>query len=106
MQQTVKHSRAVMFVFFCTQNIPIKTLKAYADALMKNTVVERFSIVGTRSNDPVAFVSLTTVTFNTKCCTIIHFTGLLLHFSEIQGSLCYSITLLLTCFCLLTFIRV
>lgn len=24
---------------------------------MKNTVVERFSIVGTRSNDPVAFVS-------------------------------------------------
>lgn len=43
--------------FFCTQNIPIKTLKAYAEALMKNTVVERFSIVGTRSNDPVAFVS-------------------------------------------------
>lgn len=44
-------------VCFCTQNIPIKTLKAYAEALMKNTVVERFSIVGTRSNDPVAFVS-------------------------------------------------
>ena len=42
---------------FCSQNIPIKTLKAYAEALMKNTVVERFSIVGTRSNDPVAFVS-------------------------------------------------
>ncbi len=45
-------------VFVCTQNIPIKTLKAYAEALMKNTVVERFSIVGTRSNDPVAFVRL------------------------------------------------
>ncbi|KAM4750009.1 tropomodulin-1 isoform 1-T1 [Anableps anableps] len=37
------------------KNIPIPTLKAYAEALMKNTVVERFSIVGTRSNDPVAF---------------------------------------------------
>lgn len=44
--------------FVCrTQNIPIKTLKSYAEALIKNTVVERFSIVGTRSNDPVAFVS-------------------------------------------------
>uniref|UniRef100_A0A1A7WQU8 Tropomodulin 1 n=3 Tax=Iconisemion striatum TaxID=60296 RepID=A0A1A7WQU8_9TELE len=37
------------------KNIPVPTLKAYAEALMKNTVVERFSIVGTRSNDPVAF---------------------------------------------------
>uniref|UniRef100_A0A3B5QXV9 Tropomodulin 1 n=1 Tax=Xiphophorus maculatus TaxID=8083 RepID=A0A3B5QXV9_XIPMA len=37
------------------KNIPIPILKAYAEALMKNTVVERFSIVGTRSNDPVAF---------------------------------------------------
>uniref|UniRef100_A0A3Q3XMM2 Uncharacterized protein n=1 Tax=Mola mola TaxID=94237 RepID=A0A3Q3XMM2_MOLML len=37
------------------KNIPIKTLKAYAEALIKNTVVERFSIVGTRSNNPVAF---------------------------------------------------
>lgn len=45
-------------VFLVPQNIPIPTLKAYAEALMKNTVVERFSIVGTRSNDPVAFVSL------------------------------------------------
>ncbi|KAK7929332.1 hypothetical protein WMY93_005727 [Mugilogobius chulae] len=36
------------------RNIPIPTLKAYAEALMKNTVVERLSIVGTRSNDPVA----------------------------------------------------
>lgn len=33
----------------------MKTLKAYADALTENTAVERFSIVGTRSNDPVAF---------------------------------------------------
>lgn len=32
---------------------------------MKNTVVERFSIVGTRSNDPVAFVSL--MLFNLSC---------------------------------------
>lgn len=43
-------------VLLVTQNIPVPTLKAYAEALMKNTVVERFSIVGTRSNDPVAFV--------------------------------------------------
>lgn len=40
------------------QNIPVKTLRSYAEALMKNTVVESFSIVGTRSNDPVAFVSV------------------------------------------------
>lgn len=46
-----------MSASLCTQNIPIKTLKAYAEALTKNTVVERFSLVGTRSNDPVAFVS-------------------------------------------------
>uniref|UniRef100_A0A3P9I8N8 Tropomodulin 1 n=2 Tax=Oryzias latipes TaxID=8090 RepID=A0A3P9I8N8_ORYLA len=37
------------------KNIPVPTLKAYAEALMKNSVVERLSIVGTRSNDPVAF---------------------------------------------------
>ncbi|KAG7253088.1 hypothetical protein CRUP_035722, partial [Coryphaenoides rupestris] len=36
-------------------NIPVPTLKAYAAALRENTVVERLSIVGTRSNDPVAF---------------------------------------------------
>lgn len=53
-----KYIEIIIFLFFCTQNIPIPTLKAYAEALMKNTVVERFSIVGTRSNDPVAFVSL------------------------------------------------
>ncbi|KAI4873385.1 hypothetical protein NFI96_006608 [Prochilodus magdalenae] len=39
------------------KNIPISTLKAYAEALKTNTVVERLSIVGTRSNDPVAHCS-------------------------------------------------
>lgn len=39
------------------QNIPVPVLKAYAEALAENSVVERFSIVGTRSNDPVANVS-------------------------------------------------
>lgn len=51
------------------QNIPIPTLKAYADALMRNSVVERFSIVGTRSNDPVAFVSLSCKVENTALNT-------------------------------------
>ncbi|KAI1887782.1 hypothetical protein AGOR_G00193910 [Albula goreensis] len=37
------------------RNIPIPTLKAYAEALRENSVVERLSIVGTRSNDPVAY---------------------------------------------------
>ncbi|NXY26953.1 TMOD1 protein, partial [Atrichornis clamosus] len=36
-------------------NIPIPTLKAFADALKNNVYVKKFSIVGTRSNDPVAF---------------------------------------------------
>ncbi|XP_063074329.1 tropomodulin-1 isoform X2 [Engraulis encrasicolus] len=36
------------------KNIPVPVLKAYAEALAENSVVERFSIVGTRSNDPVA----------------------------------------------------
>ncbi|NXK79857.1 TMOD1 protein, partial [Amazona guildingii] len=36
-------------------NIPIPTLKAFAEALNNNTYVKKFSIVGTRSNDPVAF---------------------------------------------------
>ncbi|NWW18835.1 TMOD1 protein, partial [Falcunculus frontatus] len=36
-------------------NIPIPTLKAFAEALRNNTYVKKFSIVGTRSNDPVAF---------------------------------------------------
>lgn len=37
------------------RNIPIPTLKAYAEALKENSYVKKFSIVGTRSNDPVAF---------------------------------------------------
>ncbi|XP_020383995.1 tropomodulin-1 isoform X1 [Rhincodon typus] len=36
------------------KNIPLATLKAYAEALKNNTHVKKFSIVGTRSNDPVA----------------------------------------------------
>ncbi|NWY91471.1 TMOD1 protein, partial [Loxia curvirostra] len=36
-------------------NIPIPTLKAFAEALKNNEYVKKFSIVGTRSNDPVAF---------------------------------------------------
>ncbi|NXS51868.1 TMOD1 protein, partial [Brachypteracias leptosomus] len=36
-------------------NIPIPTLKAFAEALKNNTYVKKFSVVGTRSNDPVAF---------------------------------------------------
>ncbi|NXS09284.1 TMOD1 protein, partial [Neodrepanis coruscans] len=36
-------------------NIPIPTLKAFAEALKNNTYVKKFSIVGTRSNDPVGF---------------------------------------------------
>ena len=41
---------------FSLQNIPIPTLKAYAEALKENSYVKKFSIVGTRSSDPVAFV--------------------------------------------------
>uniref|UniRef100_A0A8D0GXK0 Tropomodulin 1 n=1 Tax=Sphenodon punctatus TaxID=8508 RepID=A0A8D0GXK0_SPHPU len=37
------------------RNIPIPTLKAYAEALKNNSYVKKFSIVGTRSNDPVAY---------------------------------------------------
>ncbi|KAM4709600.1 tropomodulin-1 [Discoglossus pictus] len=37
------------------RNIPIPTLKAYAEAMKTNTHVKKLSIVGTRSNDPVAF---------------------------------------------------
>ncbi|NXM67955.1 TMOD1 protein, partial [Serilophus lunatus] len=36
-------------------NIPIPTLKTFAEALKNNTYVKKFSIVGTRSNDPVGF---------------------------------------------------
>ncbi|XP_039614043.1 tropomodulin-1 isoform X1 [Polypterus senegalus] len=37
------------------KNIPVPTLKAYAEALKSNSHMQKFSIVGTRSNDPVAF---------------------------------------------------
>ncbi|XP_060619753.2 tropomodulin-1 isoform X1 [Anolis sagrei] len=37
------------------KDIPIPTLKAYAEALKNNSYVKKFSIVGTRSNDPVAY---------------------------------------------------
>ncbi|XP_067409432.1 tropomodulin-1 isoform X1 [Emydura macquarii macquarii] len=37
------------------RNIPIPTLKAYAEAMKSNSYVKKLSIVGTRSNDPVAY---------------------------------------------------
>ncbi|KAJ1205475.1 hypothetical protein NDU88_000909 [Pleurodeles waltl] len=37
------------------KNIPIPTLKAYAESMKKNNYVKKLSLVGTRSNDPVAF---------------------------------------------------
>lgn len=43
------------------QNIPIPTLKEFAKALESNTHVKTFSLAATRSNDPVAIVSLNTV---------------------------------------------
>lgn len=54
------------FLRFLSQNIPIPTLKAFAEALKNNTYVKKFSIVGTRSNDPVAFVS--TASSSSQCC--------------------------------------
>ncbi|XP_036372840.1 tropomodulin-1-like isoform X2 [Megalops cyprinoides] len=47
------------------RNIPVPTLKAYAEALKDNTVVERLSIVGTRSNDPVAYALADMLKVNT-----------------------------------------
>ncbi|RXN04873.1 tropomodulin-1 isoform X1 [Labeo rohita] len=47
------------------KNIPIPTLKAYAEAFKGNNVVERLSIVGTRSNDPVAFALADMLKVNT-----------------------------------------
>lgn len=46
---------------FLMQNIPIPTLKEFAKALENNTYVKTFSLAATRSNDPVAIVSLNTV---------------------------------------------
>ncbi|KAK0139559.1 Tropomodulin-1 [Merluccius polli] len=47
------------------RNIPVPTLKEYAAALKENGVVERLSIVGTRSNDPVAFALADMLKVNT-----------------------------------------
>ncbi|KPP74880.1 tropomodulin-1-like, partial [Scleropages formosus] len=47
------------------RNIPVPTLKAYADALKGNAVVQRLSIVGTRSNDLVAYALADTLKANT-----------------------------------------
>ncbi|XP_020342950.1 tropomodulin-1 isoform X2 [Oncorhynchus kisutch] len=47
------------------KNIPVKTLKAFAESLIENTVVERFSMVGTRSNNPVAFALAEMLKVNT-----------------------------------------
>ncbi|KAK3507267.1 hypothetical protein QTP70_013447 [Hemibagrus guttatus] len=54
------------------KNIPITTLKAYAEALKENTVVERLSIIGTRSNDPVAYALADMLRVNTtlKCLNV------------------------------------
>nr|XP_033773689.1 tropomodulin-1 isoform X3 [Geotrypetes seraphini] len=38
------------------RNIPIPMLKSYAEAMKNNSYIKTFSIVGTRSSDPVAFV--------------------------------------------------
>lgn len=47
------------------KNIPVRTLKEYAEVLKENTVVERLSIVGTRSNDPVAYAMADMLKVNT-----------------------------------------
>lgn len=43
------------------QDIPISTLKAICEAMKTNTHVKKLSLVATRSNDPVASVSPSTV---------------------------------------------
>ncbi|KAG7462022.1 hypothetical protein MATL_G00197550 [Megalops atlanticus] len=47
------------------RNIPTHTLKAYAEALRLNTVVQQLSIVGTRSNDTVAYALADMLRVNT-----------------------------------------
>uniref|UniRef100_A0A3Q3CS04 Tropomodulin 1 n=2 Tax=Haplochromini TaxID=319058 RepID=A0A3Q3CS04_HAPBU len=72
------------------KNIPIPTLKAYAEALMKNTVVERFSIVGTRSNDPVALAEMLKVNTMLKSLNVesnfITGTGILALIESLQNN--------------------
>ncbi|KAG9345460.1 hypothetical protein JZ751_008604 [Albula glossodonta] len=54
------------------RNIPAHTLRAYAEALRQNTVVQQLSIVGTRSNDLVAFALADMLRVNTtlKCLNV------------------------------------
>uniref|UniRef100_A0AAY4CZX4 Tropomodulin 1 n=2 Tax=Denticeps clupeoides TaxID=299321 RepID=A0AAY4CZX4_9TELE len=52
------------------KNIPVPVLKAYAEALKENTEVVRFSIVGTRSNDPVAYTLADMLKMNTTLKTL------------------------------------
>lgn len=44
--------------FLSFKNIPIPTLKDFAKTLETNTHVKHFSLAATRSNDPVAAVSM------------------------------------------------
>ncbi|MBN3306156.1 TMOD1 protein, partial [Amia calva] len=54
------------------KNIPVPTLKAYAEALKDNSYVEKLSIVGTRSNDPVAYAlaDMLKVNATLKCLNV------------------------------------
>uniref|UniRef100_W5N004 Tropomodulin 1 n=2 Tax=Lepisosteus oculatus TaxID=7918 RepID=W5N004_LEPOC len=54
------------------KNIPVPTLKAYAEAMKDNTYVEKLSIVGTRSNDPVAYAlaEMLKVNATLKCLNV------------------------------------
>lgn len=49
--------------YFYFKNIPIPTLKEFAKALETNTHVKNFSLAATRSNDPVAVVSIVQMCF-------------------------------------------
>ncbi|MBN3325273.1 TMOD1 protein, partial [Atractosteus spatula] len=54
------------------KNIPVPMLKAYAEAMKDNTYVEKLSIVGTRSNDPVAYAlaEMLKVNATLKCLNV------------------------------------
>ncbi|XP_072889249.1 tropomodulin-2 isoform X2 [Hemitrygon akajei] len=47
------------------KNIPIPTLKDFAEALKKNTHLKKFSLAATRSNDPIAFALTDMLRVNT-----------------------------------------
>lgn len=51
--------KVVVIIAFILQDIPIPTLKEIFHAMKKNTHVVSLSIAATRSNDPVAYVSIT-----------------------------------------------